>query len=70
MVGSNDGAFRLAPCVLGKRPGWFLVAVNTCAAIGANGGCGSLVEGDGCGRDVGGMNVGAVVKLNGYLIVV
>ena len=49
---SNNGLTRWAPCFLSEWPGWTTVAVNACAAIGANGGYGPLVEGYGCGGDV------------------
>ena len=52
VVGGKDGAFGLAPCFLSQLSGGFLVTVDGCHAVWANGRYRAFMEGDGCGRDV------------------
>ncbi len=57
VVGGNDGAFGLTPYFLSQWSGRFLVTVDGCHAMGANGWCRAFIEGDGCRVDLRGMDV-------------
>ena len=52
VVGGDDGAFGLASYFLSQWSGRFLVAVDGCHAMRANGRYRVFMEGVGCRRDV------------------